>query len=643
LAAGNPDQVPGQGLVMSLIKELKRRNVFRVAIAYGVAAWLLLQITDVLVPMLNLPDSAGRFVLLLIVIGFIPALIFAWAYEMTPEGIKREKDIDRNESITPNTGKKLDRIIISGLVLVIVGMGVERIWFAGQDTPAPSTAESEAVSDAENVSVTTSADESKPQESVAVLPFASMSSGEDDGYFADGLTEEILNSLAALPELLVTARTSSFHFKGQNLPVQEIAATLGVDHIVEGSVRRSGERVRITAQLIRANDGFHLWSDTYDRTLEDIFAVQEDIASRIAETLDVVLNDDRRELMRNAGIKNVEAFIAYQKGWDVFDRAHAADDPISDLPEANQYFDQALAIVPGVSLAHFLRSDYFGHIIYNHTNGFREASPEELEAAMSEVLASLAKAAQFANSESQRALYEAERLEFSDNWASIPTKLDLAFQTTNCQPINWVGSIAAVFGWADEMSVLSQRNLRCDPLSGLTVTFIGQNEIWAGRAVNALEVSKQHLDEVGFTGWVDDTRFTALMATGKYREDPGVFDPNPEGSTFSYPRRLFIHALNNNIAAAREILAEIPKEIPQGYLDRLIVAAALGDLDTANDLASKLDSGIAGPFLLSQVVSECYCGAPFDIEVTPNFKARIEEANFPWPPPSPIKYPAKDW
>ncbi len=132
-------------------------------------------------------------------------------------------------------------------------------------------------------------------QSVAVLPFTSMSSGEDDSYFADGLTEEILNSLSRLPELLVTARTSSFHFKDKNLPVPEIAATLGVDHVVEGSVRRSGERVRITAQLIRAEDGFHLWSDTYDRTLEDVFAVQEDIAENIAETLDVVLNEDKRK------------------------------------------------------------------------------------------------------------------------------------------------------------------------------------------------------------------------------------------------------------------------------------------------------------------------------------------------------------
>ena len=416
-----------------------------------------------------------------------------------------------------------------------------------------------------------------------------------------------------------------------------------MDHIVEGSVRRAGERVRITAQLVRAEDGFHLWSDTYDRTLEDIFAVQEEIAESIAETLDVVLNDDRRALMRNAGIKNVEAFIAYQKGWDAFDRAHATDDPIHNLPEANQYFDQALAIVPGVTLAHFLRTDYFGHIIYNHAIGVREASPEELESAMSEISASLVQAARFASSEGQRALLEAERIEFSDNWASIPAKLDLAFQSTDCQPVNWVGSIAAVFGWADELIALMQRNIRCDPLSGLNVTFLAQNELWAGRAEAGLEASNNYLKEVGFNAWVDDSRFLALMATGKYVDDPGVLDPNPEGSIFAYPRRLLVHALNNDIAAAREVFEKIPNEPSLNHLSRLIVAAALGEHDTANALASKLDSGIAGPFILVQVISNCYCGAPFDLDATPNFKARIEEANFPWPPPSPINYPAKDW
>ena len=225
----------------------------------------------------------------------------------------------------------------------------------------------------------------------------------------------------------------------------------------------------------------------------------------------------------------------------------------------------------------------------------------------------------------------------------MPAKLDLAFQSTDCQPINWVGSVAAVFGWADELVAQMQRNLRCDPLSGLNVTFLAESSIWAGQAETGLEASNLYLKEGGFNAWVDDSRFTALMATGKYVDDPGVLDTNPEGSTFPFPRRLLIHALNNDIAAAREILEEIPDETSLDHLNSLMIAAALGDHAMANALAGKLDSAIAGSLLLTEVIGNCFCGAPFDLDVTPNFKARIEEANFPWPPPSPIKYPAKDW
>ncbi|MFC1702631.1 hypothetical protein ACFL1J_07870, partial [Pseudomonadota bacterium] len=475
---------------MSFFKELKRRNVFRVGIAYTVATWLLIQVTDTVFPRIGLPDSAVTLVIALLVIGFIPALIVAWAFELTPEGLKREKDIDRSQSIAPKTGKNLDRMIIAGLALIIVGMGIERIWFAGSDEPAVTQAAGEAQISESKAESTVIADETAIKvQSVAVLPFTAMSSGTDDSYFADGLTEEILNSLARLPELLVTARTSSFHFKDKNLPVPEIAATLGVDHIVEGSVRRSGEQVRITAQLIRAEDGFHLWSDTYDRTLEDVFAVQEDIAENIAETLDVVLNEDKRKQMRDAQIKDVEAFIAYQKGIEVMERAHSTSDPIKLLPEANVYFDQALAIVPSITNAQLERTDLFGHIIYNNAIGESSFTAEELETALEEIKKGLAQAARYAPSDAQRAYLEAERAEFSENWSGIPANLDRAFDTEECYAVNWVPSLASIFGWAEQVSAHYQRLMRCDPLSGIYVAMGVQFILWAGQAETAIELS----------------------------------------------------------------------------------------------------------------------------------------------------------
>ena len=629
---------------MSFFKELKRRNVFRVGIAYTVATWLLIQVTDTVFPRIGLPDSAVTLVIALLAIGFIPALIFAWAFEMTPEGLKREKDIDRTESITPETGKNLNRLIIVGLVLVIVVMGVERTWFAAHDEAAGTQSADSALPTEQSIEPEAVASTSGTQrESVAVLPFTVMSSGEDDGYFADGLTEEILNSLARLPELLVTARTSSFHFKGKNLPIPEIAETLGVKHVVEGSVRRSGDRVRITAQLIRAEDGFHLWSDTYDRTLEDVFAVQEDIAENIAETLDVVLNEDKRQMMRDARIEDVEAFVAYQKGMELMVQAHSTSDPIDLLPEANLYFEQALELVPTISNAQLERTDLFGHIIYNNAIGKDSYTPAELESALEEIIAGLAQAARYAPSDAQRTYLEAERAEFSDNWSGIAEKFDRAFNTEECYAVNWVSSLASVFGWAEEVSAHYQRLIRCDPLSSVYVAMGGQFLLWADQAETAIDLTSHFLNTVGFNAWVDDMRFFALLANGRHREDPSMYHSNPEGSFFQLPRRFYVHALENEIATAREVLESLKLETSLNDEMLLIAEAMLGNREAANAYATQMDSRFAGPFILAETVKGCFCGAPFDLEATPNFKQRVEEAGFNWPPVSPIKYPAKDW
>jgi len=629
---------------MSFFKELKRRNVVRVGIAYTVATWLLIQVTDIVFPRIGLPDSAVTLVIALLAIGFIPALIVAWAFELTPEGIKREKDVDRSQSIAPTTGRKLDRMIIGVLTVLVAYLLIDKLVLdQSEPVPQPQAVQVSEVGDEKPEPVPVAGNEASKEQSVAVLPFVAMSSGEDDTYFADGLTEEILNSLARLPELLVTARTSSFHFKGKNMPIPEIAATLGVEHIVEGSVRRSGERVRITAQLIRAEDGFHLWSDTYDRTLEDVFAVQEDIAENIAETLDVVLNEEKRQRMRDARIEDVEAFVAYQKGMEMMEKAHATSNPVDLLPQANQFFDQALAIVPSITSAQMERTDLYGHIIYSNAIGHGDYTPAELEAALQEILAGLTQAARYAQLDGQRAYIEAERAEFSNDWSGIPAKLDRAFKSEECYAVNWVSSVAGVFGWAEQMSAHYDRLVRCDPLSGLYVAMAGQFSLWAGQPEKVIKLTTHFLDKVAFQPWVDDVRFLALLASGKYHDTPGVYEPNPKGSIYAVPRKLFAYALDNEIASARELLEAAKKENPVDDMTLLMAEAALGNREAANAYASKIDARFAGPFILAEAVKGCFCGAPFDLEATPNFKQRIEEAGFNWPPSSPIKFPAKDW
>ena len=271
---------------MSFIKELKRRNVIRVAIAYAVATWLLIEVSATTFPMLRLPEWAATLVTVLLLIGFPVALILAWAYELTPEGLKKEKDVNRSESITRVTGRKLDFLIIGVLVVALGYFAYDKFVL----NASPDAVSVEATTQAETERVATEQeDPTESDKSIAVLPFVNMSEDPGNEYFADGLSEELLNMLVKIPGLQVAARTSSFSFKGKDVTVSEIARKLSVSNVLEGSVRKSGNRVRITVQLIKADDGFQIWSESYDRTLDDIFATQDEIALAVTGALKVTL------------------------------------------------------------------------------------------------------------------------------------------------------------------------------------------------------------------------------------------------------------------------------------------------------------------------------------------------------------------
>jgi TolB-like protein/Tfp pilus assembly protein PilF len=281
---------------VSLFAELKRLNVFRVGIAYAVVAWLLLQVTDIIAPLLVLPDWAPKLILVILVVGFVPALIFAWAYELTPEGLKKDEDVDRSESI-------------SSIAL---------------DTPGL----------AEN--------------SIAGLPFVNMIADEDQEYFSDGITEEILNSLTGVKELKVCGRTSSFAFKGQNQDLRRIGDSLSVAHILEGSVRKSGTTVRITAQLVQVADGFHLWSQTYDRELTDVFAIQDEIATEILNQLKAKLLDGEHQVLvsQQTDPEVYELYLLARQR--LYSRTHQS------MESATTLLDQAIAKDPDYAPAYAL-------------------------------------------------------------------------------------------------------------------------------------------------------------------------------------------------------------------------------------------------------------------------------------------------
>ena len=269
---------------MSFYTELKRRNVFKVAIVYSAVAWLLLQVSDTLGPALHLPEWFVSAVIFLLILGFPIAIIFAWAFDLTPEGLKRETKADPAAPEAGQTGRKLNHIVVAALVLALSYFVIDKVVFnSGRDTAGTSTADQVAQQQPAEI------ESANADNSIAVLPFVNMSSDEEQEYFSDGLSEELLNLLARIPELKVAARTSSFSFKDKDLAIPEIASRLKVAYVLEGSVRKQGNQLRITAQLIQADNGYHLWSETYDRQLDNVFQIQEDIAIAVVDALRITL------------------------------------------------------------------------------------------------------------------------------------------------------------------------------------------------------------------------------------------------------------------------------------------------------------------------------------------------------------------
>lgn len=264
-----------------LFNELKRRNIFRVAGVYAVVGWLVAQIVALAANSFAAPTWVMQMLIVGLIVGFPIALVFAWAFEMTPEGVKRTEAVTDDESITDQTGRKLDFAILGGLALV-AGLAIFQISRPDVPTPAVTNAD---IPQTPLVSSSPEATVVEDEKSIAVLPFVALSNDESDEYFGKGIAEELLNSLAQFPNLKVAARTSAFSFEGKNVDLREVGKTLGVAHVLEGSVRRSGERLRITAQLIRAADGFHLWSETYDRDQTDIFVIQDEIVAELSRIL----------------------------------------------------------------------------------------------------------------------------------------------------------------------------------------------------------------------------------------------------------------------------------------------------------------------------------------------------------------------
>jgi TolB-like protein/Tfp pilus assembly protein PilF len=304
--------------------ELKRRNVYKVAVGYAVAAWLLIQIATQVFPFFEIPNWAVRLVVVLLIVGFPVALVLAWAFEITPEGIKRESEIDAGHSVTHRTGRKLVAITA---VLAVIAAGLFVFQFLRRNQAAPRESEAAQVT--------------IPAKSVAVLPFENLSEDKANAYFAEGIQDEILTRLAKIADLKVISRTSTESYKSAPANLREIAKQLGVANILEGSVQKSNDQVRITVQLINALNDSHLWAETYDRKLIDVFQVESDLAQKIASSLEAKLTGAEQRAIAARPTENTEAYQLYLKGRFFWNKRTGAD-----LHTAGEFFERAVTADP---------------------------------------------------------------------------------------------------------------------------------------------------------------------------------------------------------------------------------------------------------------------------------------------------------
>ncbi len=553
---------------MSIFSELKRRNVFRVGVAYLIGSWLLAQIAELLLDTFNAPDWTMQFIVVVLMVGFPVAIFFAWAYELTPEGIKRESAVDRAQSIRRQTGSKLDRGIITILVIALAYF----VWESrfNQEVAAPSIVEPVAGVKEQQVTQTAVT----ASQSVAVLPFVNMSSDPEQEYFSDGITEAIINALVKIPGLSVPARTSVFGFKGHQGDVRNIGEQLGVAHILEGSIRSQGNQVRITAQLIKVDDGFHLWSETFDRKLDNIFIVQEEIAKAIATVLTGELG---------LGVVTVPNKTRNMTAYDSYLQGRALLHKREDLEQAVAHFQRATELDPRFAPAWAAMA---------LTYSVMDSTHELLEKSIT-----TAKHALSLDPENVDALDAlASALRDSWQWAEAETYFEqaMAIDPQSSELLEDYAEFMGMVGRFDQYLSTAQEGYTIDPLLGPLADAYVMALIFDGQYTRAIEVIEQWNRLKGETQIIDwwyepFWKMLPLMASG---DDAGAIAMAKRlgPDDMAEPIRTAIIALLENPAneQARDVLrAAISGEnrsyyAPDAWMSNLVLIHT-GDIDFVID------------------------------------------------------------
>jgi serine/threonine-protein kinase len=455
-----------------VFEQLKQRNVFRVAILYLVVCWLILEPVHVIFHMLEVPVWANRLVILLMAFGFPAMVIFAWVYEISPEGLKVTAEVPHGQSIRRLTGQRLDRAIMAVLALALAYFLVDKFGLSRRPLvreAAPSVAQN---------TVSPASTFTPPPRSVAVLPFVNISGDKEQEYFSDGLTEELLNSLSRINELRVTGRTSSFYFKGEHVDLSTIAHKLNVAAILEGSVRRSGHTVRITAELIDAVSGFHLWTQTYDRDLRDMLKLQSEIADSVASSLQVTLLGDVAAKIGLGGTHSPAAFDAYLRASKVAVTAHKKNEWQTVIAA----YSEAIRLDPNYALAFAGRSRAFGYNATEFETG--RAVHASLENEQLDARRAIAMAPDLAEAHSAMAFFFERSLDFTQAMQEYERAMALA--PGNAQILRLYGGFGVNMGRTDVGLAAARRAVSLDPLNLLARESLGVALFFARRYDEAI-------------------------------------------------------------------------------------------------------------------------------------------------------------
>ena len=526
--------------------ELQRRNVYKVAVAYCVVSWLLIQIATQVFPIFEIPNWAARLVVFVLMLGFPVALVLAWAYELTPEGLQRTNEIDPSKSIARRTGRKLDFVIIGVLLAVIGVFAYQRFGPAGtRATPGP------------------------PKKSIAVIPFIDLSPSKDQEYFSDGITEQIINSLAHVHGLFVVARTTAFSFKNKNMDIREVGRQLGVSHVLEGSVSHGTGKVRVVAQLIDVATGYHLWSETYDSTDQDFLSLQSDVAKKVASALRIELQLAETTQLAKALTQDPEAYDLYLRG-----RYFLNKRTVDSIQKALALFEQAVAKDSRFALGHSGIAD--SYILLGEYGAI--STDEASKHAWPEASAAIAIDDHLAAGCISRAMLLTD---FEWNWtaAEADFRKALELDPNSVAARHWYAFHLAEIGRSDEALQVIEAAQKLDPISPIIRAAKARISLMARRYDQAIKQSREALDLqpnfapalliVARAYALREQYPEAIAAAKQYAEQ------RAKGGSFELA---YVYALAGNKAELDKLMGEVPAETAQlPPYDKAVLCAASRD------------------------------------------------------------------